>query len=100
MRVISPEKEVWAFFIELDSSSMASGSLLFGGLYTLTISCFFVFCLFIVIHSFSTFPEIELSSSTISAYALSSVFMYCKRRNFRAVHIFAHFAQCIRCAKI
>ena len=26
--------------------------------------------------------------------------MYCKRRNFRAVHIFAHFAQGIRCAEI
>ena len=24
---------------------------------------------------------------------------YCERRNFRAVHIFAHFVQRIRCAK-
>ena len=26
--------------------------------------------------------------------------VYCKRRNFRAVHIFAHFAQGYRCSKI
>ena len=26
--------------------------------------------------------------------------IYCKRRNFRAVHIFAHLAQGFRCAKI
>ena len=26
--------------------------------------------------------------------------VYCKHRNFRAVHIFAHFTQGIRCAKI
>ena len=28
------------------------------------------------------------------------IMRYCDRRNFRAVHIFAHFAQAQRCAKI
>ena len=30
----------------------------------------------------------------------SILMQYCKRRNFRAVYIFANFVQCSRCAKI
>ena len=36
----------------------------------------------------------------ICIYINIYIYIYCKRRNFRAVHIFAHFAQGFKCAKI
>ena len=37
---------------------------------------------------------------TYIIYTYIHIHIYCERRNFRAVHIFAHFAQGIRCAKL
>ena len=33
-------------------------------------------------------------------YSLLLAYIYCKRINFRAVHIFVHFAHGLKCAKI